>query len=310
MADSRNILIVGPPRAGKTCLLSAAHLEGNFTSFQGGDAQSNIIPKNPKMISLLEDARRTIQSGSLMNEIDATTVTAEYEFDLRITYSKRSLFRARESVTSFRFLDGPGGALLPNAEDADEIDQMEIDEFRETLLEYARISHGLLLCVDSTDEAIAKLFFIYLPTLFANIGTLPLHFDRMVILLTKSDSYFVKEKRNARAAATQANAWQRAAELLTDPQIGNLIGYLGDHTEVACGWSSAYGFVPKEGTANFDARHNRLRTYDPRTQTASPNSWQPFRTLDPFVFLATGEKRSLQTYKRKDLQRRPWKQTQ
>ena len=77
--------------------------------------------------------------------------------------------------------------------------------------------------------------------------------------------------------------------------IRNLLRYLDPAYQpgVHCGWTSVYGFVPGEGSANYDEQRETLLVYD----QADPLFWQkwvPFRVLDPFIYLATGEPMSLQ----------------
>ncbi len=101
---------------------------------------------------------------------------------------------------------------------------------------------------------------------------------------------------DAEAKARSTNPWERAQVLLGDIGFAPLMKYLDPKAQqrVCCGWASAYGFVPKEGSANYDFEQDRLRVYDEQDKRFWQR-WQPFRILDPFIYVATGNAMSLAT---------------
>ena len=293
MQESR-ILMIGPSKSGKTCLLGAAELSAAQCMF--GGPRCRVVPKNDNMVNLVRNFRSMIKTGKLTEAINADTKTVQYEFEFDAeTTADETLGRGSAPPSkTFIFLDGPGGALIPSK--SADLEDEAIQHFRQELMQHGRQSQSLLLCVDSHDEHVAMLFLEFIPELLAEFTEHQLPFDRVAIVLTKCDAHFMNMRRYAEGEA-QDDPWRRAFDMVTPAGLGVLLSRLKKHTQIGCGWASAYGFIANEGTANFNPHTGGLRTYHPDYSDVDRiRSWRPFRVLDPFIFLATGHAAGLHVF--------------
>lgn len=56
---------------------------------------------------------------------------------------------------------------------------------------------------------------------------------------------------------------------------------------VYAGWASVYGFVPGDGSVNFDKHKNRIAVYR-EMDGKWTDEWFPIGIAEPFIFAATG----------------------
>lgn len=307
--DARPSVIIGPTSSGKTCLVSALHLmnAGNVSTSRSArshlGAQYDVAAKNDDTKTLFRRGRETIKEGRF--PIIATAGLTEYRFDLEGRTDgwipswilTGTAPRLEKQGYSFSLLDGPGEAIFRGSGQVAAGDGGRAErEHRETLIEQARKSEGLILCADSSDDARITEFFLNLPEIVEEIGR-PAPFRRVAIVLTKADRYFLEEGPHAQSKAETTSPVERMNEILGDFGRAILLRYLDrGRVKVACGWASVYGFVPNEGTPNYDPENDRLLVFDPENPQWL-NLWRPFRVLDPFVFVATGNFLSMEELK-------------
>jgi hypothetical protein len=250
MSVKNQVLIAGPVRAGKTQYLGALKVAADRTPNEADPVRCHVLRMNEAMDALDNLTRRSLVRGSGGDGagaagLPATTQVREYSFEFECDADAPKGLFGGGGPTQFRLLDGPGGVEIgPHGgrHDRDE----NARKLRQAVLECGRKSQGLLLCVDSSDEDRAGDFFQYLGNLFRDIGTTPLPFRRVVVLLTKADRYFAglalrTSRRDEAAAASLARAadpWPRARLLLTRDGVGALRKATAAGTQIACGWCS------------------------------------------------------------------------
>jgi hypothetical protein len=288
----RNVLIIGSSSAGKTSLLAVCQLATDKADV--GLRYTRFLPKNDAMARLAALARETIKSRYLPT--NSSTGISEYQFDLEIANDSfwTRFLDGPSHKKSFRFVDGPGGALLRSERQREHTtgDEHLSNAFRQKLVQDGRDSQALVLCVDSSDESRTADFFIDLPELLSHIAypEPKLKFQQIVILLTKAECYFEHFGPRAFAIAQQSNPWERLMRLLTPTTLQALLNMTDPkQSEIVCGWVSAYGFVPQTGYANWDPKTNRMRTCLEGQPLHLLNNWFPFRIMDPLVYLTVGE---------------------
>jgi hypothetical protein len=248
------------------------------------------------MIDLSLRAKEIVFNGFM--PFNATTNTLRFEFDLKLmpkTPEKKSILRKAPQETTMRFaaLDGPGGGPFPGygkAEDV-ELDEHQLKECREAMVNQAKRSEGLLMCVDANDENASAAFFLHLGRFFGEVGR-PLPFKRIAVILTKAEKR-VSYRRGADKDVANLCPAMRLQELLGE-SLPTLDNYKQRDVRIACGWVSTFGFVANEGSPNYDPETKDGRERLRSSQDGAPiidkiRLWRPFRLLDPLIYLATGE---------------------
>jgi len=288
-------VIFGPSNSGKTSLLSTLQQ----AVFNRDESGWRVIPKSEGARRLFRAAGGAVLDGRAIANAtyDMTKVAFEFEFT-----RKPSLFLPRQTVKAhYSLLDGPGGALFVDGTAGGQDDDVEQAEaFRAELLSHMRQSIGAMLCVDATDRSKARSFFLNLPDILCDLGMDKLPFRRFVICLTKADALFVDRRSQAHEAAQQSDAVQLARDILTRPGVNALLSFAPKTMEIAVAMTSAYGFDVERGNALIDARTGQIALRaDGRTGDISQDieRWQPFRVVDPFIFLASGDLGSLQRWR-------------
>lgn len=314
------VLVIGPSKAGKSVYLSALVLatEKNWKSEYGlnGTAASieaekdrglysrvAVITKNKAMADLTKSGRQFIDEG--IPQFGGSQVHVTYEFDLKLKASSTSsswfgLQTENRIVTApFCVIDGPGGTIFPSAarsRGSVDLPADQLEKFRTDLVAHARRSKGILICLDACDHDSAGAFFHDLLDFFSPIGH-PLPFERIVFLLTKAEK-MVPNRRGADKLLMNLDPRPQLEDLLP-VSLNTIFNWKRDTAQVCCGWASAYGFIPNEGSPNFidtKDKGSKLRSVQPdMTLNDKLRLWMPFRLLDPLMFLATGEQGSLKT---------------
>jgi len=200
----------------------------------------------------------------------------------------------------FQLLDVPGGMVLGDILEASEQSLQPFQqEMLDKILEHMRTASSAIICVNINESRAANNLFIYLPNLILRAGIDSLRWSRVAVILTRCDEFVLKTGQGA----------VRLLEDQMDPAT-QLFKYSGEsvwrqlrqqmpEAEFAVGWSSIYGFLP-DGSANYNSETQGLLasgpSYDPRH---TRDNWQPYNVLDPFIFCATGDRRSLKRFKPK-----------
>lgn len=303
------VLVIGPATAGKTCYLGTLEPAADRSQMSARGWRCKVQRPNEQFMKLAQDVRQAIVRGSFDHKINATEGVNCYEFEFVVERSSskserssggwRSFLRLggaqpaapTRAISRYRILDGAGGLLLALHEtlDDDHDDKTESRKFRRQLIEEGRRSQGLVLCVDAGNRELAALLFQSLPTLLHEWSDPVLPFRRVVVLLTKAEMVVADARRKAkREIEEQRSAWQHTRRMF-GPVLGSLFGALSESATLAFGWCSAYGFIPGEGSPNFDPKTLGLRSFDPNVPLEACLTWEPFRVLDPLIFMATGD---------------------
>jgi energy-coupling factor transporter ATP-binding protein EcfA2 len=318
-------LIIGPSGSGKTSLLATLETAATLAC-ENDPGRYAVFPGNAAMQQLSSRARQVADTGQMDLHVNATGKTETYEAILR--YNEPSGARAESIRPGLRSLlsptlppsrvrvstpqppralgpetqdyrislvDGPGGAIFFRAADSDpgpvfgESDADEMQQYRKELVDRGKVSDGLVICLDARNRESARDFFINLPQiLFEMASDNTLRFSRVAITLTKADQV-QQPGPGADQRLAALDPWDTAARLLGAFGIADFLKYLRPEARprVRCGWSSVYGFIPGDGSPNFDPKTGKMLSWredDPEFI----HTWRPFRVLDPFMYVATG----------------------
>jgi len=302
-------LIIGPAKSGKTSLLGALHLHARILADASASPVKIIIDEGEDgkrfeqlILSLEEAALETGRFGApgtgdvsnyrfLLEQTIVQTVVKKVTKPMPWSREKEMTESKEETKTyPFCLFDGPGGDLFGKPAEA------KPDQERQAMLrELGKNSPGLIMCVDPNDGPQLRLLFTQLwRVLQALAERRHVELKRFAIVLTKADKYFARENVDARRQAEETNPWEVLRKLLPRAAWGPIRQHLDPRRiTIACGWASAYGFIPNDGSANYitDQRFadGRLRVFnEEKPEETNWDLWEPFRVLDPFLFVATG----------------------
>lgn len=281
--------MLGPFQTGKTMMIAA--LQHHV------DARLHRIVANDRLTTEMFHCGAEIVRGW---RAEGNNTVETFRFELTTTRRRFGLF-PEVVCASFEVVDAAGGIGLPVASsyDAGDGDPAHRHSTRARLLEQLRESEGILLCVDAFQEQEeAPIFFRELPTLLAEIDRRPVPFDRVAICLTRCDRLVAHAGDGAEALLASMDPLERAERVLTRHGIQTLKTYLKPTARVAVGFSSVFGFVG--GAPNHSPEHTRLRTTLDEESDAI-DLWRPYRLLDPFVFLATGNPGTMRAVRASEL---------
>jgi hypothetical protein len=296
--DTLRTLIIGPPESGKTalvCMLKHATLQPpEFNDHP--DYKVFELPGSKPTHALFQLATDTIFKGKL--PIIATQGVSQYDFSLEKRTSSESGLRNRiiprrappqNQIHYFRLFDGPGGAIfnMPGGDGADR-DMAAEQVYRDLLIKEGRQSQGLIVCADGNNNNQIGALLKGLDDFMFEIGR-PLPFRRVAIVLTKADKSFTDKGPLAQEEILHTSPIKHMKTILGDHVLQLCLNWLDSSPQltVVCGWTSVYGFVHNQGCPNYDCENDQLLVYD-RDNQRCIDHWHPFRVLDPFVFMATG----------------------
>ncbi|MEM6671068.1 MAG: hypothetical protein AAF661_17835 [Pseudomonadota bacterium] len=285
-------------------------------------------PENPERAAgASEDFQRyeRIMDKSIRNGLDfeATFTDRVFELSFRLTLramTRSGLFRPDRVYSEvFKTIDAAGGLLLddPLESSGDPAAQAARSRIGEELLD----AENVLLCLPTSgfstnpNRAQGEVGAVISPAhqrglvdLLRGLREHPsAKTRRLVVVLTKFEAAVSSFGRQAyRVAASRAHARDVCSASLHDYWdwlTPSLVAF--EETpgrDVFVQPVSTFGFIPYSGGPNLDPRTELLRTRtppkdsEPRT-TKTPYTfeavhsyyWRPFLTLDPFIFIATGE---------------------
>ncbi|MGC3970378.1 MAG: GTPase domain-containing protein [Pirellulales bacterium] len=304
------VFITGPTRTGKTCWLGSLQVAlPHFMHDSPYDLECELrdLSEDNTYYRLYEKACEIV-TGAVGEDVTLPPTEALLEYTLQFLVRKPPLDPLLQMITSvtnlftpgktgsarIAVLDPPGGVMLNGSEDERWMD------FETQFYDFAKRARGMLFCIDVDRRETASEYFKRLPRFLSKLaGAGHLHFDRIVFLLTKADLAFESEGRGNLTRLERTNPVYFLKELL-GPSLFNFLNYVDpSRTELACGWSSAYGFIPNDGSSNYDPGSNRLRTcHDGLTNSELIDRWRPYRVLEPLIYLTTGDSCSLTTFTR------------
>lgn len=283
--------VIGPPRAGKTVLVSCTReaARNREQTSLGPWSHVDVLPRNDEAIKLFSDAKQMVTHGS--PPFEGTRTVSSYEFSFETTQRKRfPRLRRSADVSSdhrFKMVDGPGGTIFPTYDDAS-ADPADIDRARHEMTRALAACDGFVLCLDPRDDRTAIGIYTFLePVLDALYATQRPR--RVAICLTRADEFFAEHGSEARNAADRTSATDVCLDLLGLGCRNALAVGLRQGWSVAFGWVSAYGFQ-SDGRPNHDPATGCLATtVEGHGTVAARDGWRPYQVLEPFLFVATGE---------------------
>lgn len=311
-------VIIGPSNAGKTTLLATLE-HALAVAPSPGEPRFGLrmCRPSPYMLELQALARRAVLTGQL--DLPATQQVHEAAFDLMEPFREAGvpsglwdlLLRTWDHLTrrtpvggTFRWLDGPGGLLLPHVGQPALAERGAEAELHAVLVEQLARASGLLLCIESVSKSSAEQLFLSLTQLLHDAerlardahGTPMLPCRRVAICLTKADLHF---EQLAQERKEQGAAPCSPLDLLdvTPPIDGlrRMVWYPTIHdltkalprARFGLTWTSVYGFTDSGAT----------------NDVAVANGWRPFRASDPFAWLLGMTNTKTQVYSTRGLLR-------
>lgn len=256
-------------------------------------------------------------------DFEATFTDRVHELSFRLTLrglTRSGLLRPDRVISEvFRTVDAAGGLLLDDPLDTRGDPQTE--SARARVGEELLAAENVLLCLPASgfssnphrarDESGAAMPPAHRRSLIDLLQGLRQHpqarVRRLVVVLTKFEQAVAGVGREAyRVAATPDYAREVCGASLRDywGWLTPSLRAFEDETAATVHVQpvSTFGFVPYSGGANLDPRTELLRTRTPpepdvERTTKTPYTfdavhayyWRPFLTLDPFIFVATGE---------------------
>ncbi len=309
---SDNIMMIGPSKAGKTTLLSVLRMASARRLKNAGRVQ--IRPVNEEANQLFERTLDIAETGAIAHpaNVSATKylfeLTCEVERRVRVEnydtapgkwpWSEpiridRSYFETKKEFKSFTLnvLDGKGGDIFGKPGELD--DRSEYDRRRAELVNMAAQSSALIICVNASDQKSTRLFFTGLQRFLDEVHAsgVKTPFNRVAIALTQAD----------RKVEEFGSSAQKILEEDLDPAdaAAETFGYYATHglfqaldpparDLVYASWVSVYGFIPREGSVNYDSTHDRIAIFRP-DDARWTDEWIPYGVIEPFLFACTGE---------------------
>ncbi|WP_413208279.1 hypothetical protein [Rhodospirillum sp. A1_3_36] len=298
--NNRNV-IIGPMNAGKTLLLSVLQLAAGTGAYDSSLNEISVRPSSGEdpITRLFQSARTALIRGEI--PIDATADTVDFNFEIGLRPKRKGILGkiianivGQESTQQFSMLDGPGGTLFQSSKNTKsaEVDTAELTRYREEQLQRIREATGIIICVDPTDNDAAMTFFLDLPRFLADLNVRHLSAQRISFALTKADRQYGERDVNAERKLRQTCPAESLTRLLGRQNLRMLRTYLPNNTEVACCWTSVFGFTTK-GAPNFDRQTNGLavRANDEAISAVEAlDEWRPHQVLEPFLYLSGGQK--------------------
>jgi hypothetical protein len=324
--------IIGPPQSGKTSLI-AALLEmagssytdhpGPLPVLQWAEGPGN--PANPAnagneasdtpaevLPGLRRDIAQAIHNGGRFGATGSRTASCRLSMSLQGGLMSGVL----RPLRTFNLVDGGGELLMP----ATEVDRDQAyAEGRQAHAAALRHAQGVILCIPvypsapwGQQEGMREIM--------ALLRSSRCRLERLVICLTKYDYA---------TAAYGCKAFDLAQreDVFSDQVIPEVLGsdFLeslrllsssraerGTHVDIAITPVSVYGFIDRNGCANFDLWHPRgsggmlLQAEAPEGESVPGTRewplyeaaevrrhWVPYRIIEPFTYLLTGQGGSL-----------------
>src|SRR5262249_53440193 len=143
----------------------------------------------------------------------------------------------------------------------------ETAQRRQRLIQFAASQSGLVVCVDCCNRKASGDFFESMNAFLRDVARerrdkteegqrgnremLP--FQRVAIMLAQADRLVERQGTNAATALARLDPARHVRQLIGDIALSDLFLRLlpEARSQVYCGWSSVYGFIPEDGAVNF-----------------------------------------------------------
>ena len=310
-----NIMMIGPSQSGKTSLLSVFRLASARRLTDASKIGVWPINEHAKAID------RYSHEISIHGAINppATAEATEYQFQLTCNVEKEvwvermveepeasiwGIFggrkvkvdkgykekRTEEKKFNLAVLDGRGEDIFGTIKDHEMEDQGSTENRLAALVELAANSVALIVCLNTSDSLVTQKFFsnfqVFLDGVREKRGKVP--FERVVLALTQADRRVEDLGSSALMKLEEQNAAEAAREAIGFFAMSSLFGALepSARNNVYAGWVSVYGFIPEEGSVNFDSTTDRVAIFQENAKWT--DDWHPYGVLEPFLFACTG----------------------
>lgn len=286
----KEFLILGPSNAGKTVLLATLSLASRHPDIIADNVRITFVDMNEPMSRLVDQAQLLISEGRL--PITATLDLQEFKFTLIIRTKRLGSWTERRA--KFTFWDGPGGSMFPQTKVDGNTDSVVSARFRMSLVQALKKADGFILCVDSSDKKMARTMFEAFPSILMATGLSQLPCRRVCVCLTKADLRAHDDGMSVLQTLESSDPISHSLPLISKMAMGVLSNYCTT-AEFGFGWTSVYGFLD-DGAPNYDPTKDKLRQWsvEERDSAEVVDSWRPYGVIDPFIWIAGGDKRSLE----------------
>jgi hypothetical protein len=232
-----------------------------------------------------------------------STKVHTYRFDMRI--GRTDPFHG-PTTHAFSMVDGGGELLMPPPKG---------DDFDPSNQHYVALSQakGVILCIPSYRLPEEHAYWTWVDQVLVWLNRPSSRLERLVVCLTKYEHRTAGEGSGARDKADKEDFFVESIRQAVPPNTRQRLGALAyGKAKVAITPVSVYGFVADNGCANYDPFHPKQRggmllqraipdgaeasgtrpwpLYDPDEVL---QRWQPYRIIEPFLYLATGRGGSL-----------------
>jgi hypothetical protein len=287
---SPTCVIIGPTQSGKTSLLGILQLATAKAAEQQGLAL-RMLPSSSDMVDLIEFSN----SPENLGRLQSTLGVKRYVFDYEVTHQNRDRVFQKDFNARFSMIDAPGEALLG---DTTAWTDPVMKKARAELVSELKTTNFIVLCADSTDSTSIIQFIRFLPRVLSETDLKRLPCEKLVICLTKADKY-VDEHPNITTLDEFAyeDPKECADRVIGTDALNMLRWYLSEDAEIRVGWASVYGFDPETGRPNYEKDTGRLHVdvSTGATPAETLQRWQPYRIVEPFIFLTAGLAMNLKT---------------
>lgn len=286
-------MILGPSKVGKTALVASLHHASHIASIYN-EQDVDVVGGNKDTQQLFSNALKVVQTGDI--GLAGTAATTKYEFRMTLDQSPNdflssliSTFTGVQRATGhFHFMDSPGGAVF----EANLINSGQVATkspyFRKIAQQLVK-AKGLILCVDANDifsdrrQFIKDFFFHSINTLLTNGYQVSLPFERIGIVLTKSDLWAKNSGhiQDAQAFIENSDPVAQAMDIIGRKTFQSFKTFMRDDAKFGFAFSSVYGF--EDGALNSKLMDSSSNDF------GRAEDWRPFQVLDPFAFLTTGD---------------------
>lgn len=296
MSTRDTYLVIGPSEVGKTALVSTLQRAAQMRA-RGGLA-IEVRSLNSATDELFDKFNQSIQRGEIPHK--ASERVTQYAFELKVSEKVFGFFPT-STAAEIRMLDGPGAAIF-KGEGAGDVDFEALEKYQSVLREELKTATGLVICASAVDPKLAYTFCKDLPRMFNELRLPKLPMARVAVIVNKIDQWCSQEGlgRGSLERLQRESPMKMARAMLRKQVFGALRQFLPDSSQVGFGFASAYGFIEDEGSPNYDANTGGMKL---RLDQGADvlDHWEPYKVLDPFVFVTSGRRMGLEVVAARDL---------
>jgi len=319
-------VIIGSVGSGKTALLASLEQCALLKSHSyAKDFEVNILPAKGKegdhyrkvfvdgLDSMLEDGLNI--SATLIENISYPN------FKLELKEKNLNNKYAPNIIVHFSTFDGAGGLLLSTEDEVkssfDSFEKEKIDtilkNFKEgsnTLHKKIEESNNILLCIpiigiwEGSKEKIRLAEYL---NDFKNENLSSGNKKKLIICFTMYEKIGMNDTNKAYYLLhNREKAKEHMNNAISNMKwLQSILYVFPDSSNVYFTPISSYGFIVGTGESNYDKKENRLLTCPENglftLADVKNDYWQPFLTIDPFIFISTGNRQNTLIHSLKEI---------